>query len=84
VYRIYFAITATPILGDGQSVAYRIYNAASLVICYVFWVGEVVELIRSLDNIEEVLECARLTIPITCCRWIDIYMRYRYLIADYG
>jgi hypothetical protein len=75
IFRIYFGITANPILGDGQSVAFQIYVIAAMIICYSFWVGEVVETVRNMRSVEEVLECAKMTIPITAGLWIDIFMR---------
>jgi hypothetical protein len=75
IFRIYFGITLNPILGDGQSLAYRTYMFLGMIVCYGFWVGEVVETVRNMGSIEEVLECARVTIPITAGLWIDIFMR---------
>jgi hypothetical protein len=84
IFRIYFGITANPILGDGQSVAFRIYVTTAILISYSCWVGEVVEMVRNMGSIEEVLECARMTIPLTAGLWIDVFMRYIHLLATYS
>jgi hypothetical protein len=84
IFRICFSITANPILGDGQSLAFRIYVTTAILICYSFCVGEVVETIRNMSSIEGVLECATMTIPIIDAIWIDVFMRYINLLATYN
>jgi hypothetical protein len=82
--RIYFSISGNPILGDGGSVASRIYMVASVITIYGCWMGEVIETLRNLQSFEQVFECARITIPFTACCWIDLFVRYRYLLSIYS
>jgi hypothetical protein len=37
--------------------------------------GEVIETLRNLETIEVAFECARVSIPLAACCWIDFFMR---------
>jgi hypothetical protein len=54
------------------------YMVAAIITIYGCWLGEVIETLRNLRNfesIEVVFECARVSIPLTACGWIDFFMR---------
>lgn len=75
LFRILFSIAGNPLLGDGQSLAYRIYSIVTVTFGYGCWIGEVIATFTHLDNIEEMLESARVAIPVTACIWIDSFIR---------
>jgi hypothetical protein len=75
LYRTFFNIVGNPIMGDGKSVAYRIYAVFAISVGYGCWIGQVIEMFRRLDNIVEMLECARIAIPLTTSYWIDVFVR---------
>jgi len=75
LYRTFFKIVGNPIMGDGTSVAYRIYAVFAISIGYGCWIGQVIETFRHLDNTEEMLACARIAMPLTTSYWIDIFVR---------
>jgi hypothetical protein len=78
LFRIYFGTAGNPIFGDGQSVASRMHMVASVITVYGFWMGTIIETLRKLKNFEEAFENARLSIILTACCWLDLFMRYRY------
>jgi hypothetical protein len=75
LYRKFFNVVGNPIMGDGTSVTYQIYAFFAISIGYGCWLGEVIETFRHLDNTEQMLECARIAMPLTTSYWIDVFVR---------
>jgi hypothetical protein len=75
LYRTFFNIVGNPIMGDGKSVAYRMYAVFAMSIGYGCWIGQVIETFRRFENTEEMLECARIAMPLTTSYWIDMFVR---------
>jgi hypothetical protein len=76
LFRTLFSIAGNPLLGDGQSAAYRMYSIFAITTGYGCWMGEVIATFIHLDNTEEMLESARIAIPIATCVWIDAFTRF--------
>jgi hypothetical protein len=62
-------------MGDGRSAAYWAYTMFAVTIFYGCWIGEVIATFQHLDSTVELLEAARIAIPVTTCIWIDIFIR---------
>ena len=75
LYRTFFKVVGNPIMGDGTSVAYRIYAVIAISIGYGCWIGEVIETFRHMDNTVQMLESARIAMPLTTSYWIDVFVR---------
>lgn len=75
LYRTFFNIVGNPIMGGGTSVAHRIYAVFAVSIGYECWTGQVIETFGHLDNTEQMLECARIAMPLNTSYWIDVFFR---------
>jgi hypothetical protein len=84
IFRTCFSISGNPILGDGQSAAYRMYMAAVVITLYGCCMGEIIETLRNLENFEQMFECAKVSIPVTASCCVDLFMRYKYLLHIYS
>ncbi|PNF31032.1 hypothetical protein B7P43_G17935 [Cryptotermes secundus] len=74
-FRINFSIAGTPILGDGQSAAYSMYKATTVIVIYGCWMGGVIETLRNLRSPQVAFECAKVFLPVTAACCIDLFMR---------
>ncbi|PNF25909.1 hypothetical protein B7P43_G10643 [Cryptotermes secundus] len=75
LFRIHFSIAGNPILGDGQSAAYSMYMATTVIIMYGCWMGGIIETLRNLRSPQLAFECAKIFVPITATCYIDLFMR---------
>ena len=76
LYRTFFNILGNSIMGEGTSVAYRIYAVFAISFGYGCWIRQVIETSRHLDNTEQMMECARIAMPLTTSYWTDVFVRW--------